>query len=396
MVLTDVDPPPPEEEYLSLEYMDWKSGGDTNFAPIATADGELDCQGFWKPGDERPDKGGTVDDATRRSARRSCEQVESVGADFGRVRVIRLEPQGYEESLRHIHRDDNNRFNPDGEGWVVRAMDRAHRQSPTAFMVLMEQGPDGLPDQRTEVHLPMHRGARFVVDTQRLWHVVCHPGRDDALRPDQQLRERPRARPPGSEHHRRRSMTGNEHEIVIIGAGPAGLTAAYMLNKRGVPSTILEADTVVGGHQPDRDRRDGLALRHRRPSLLHQGAAGRGPVVRDPRPRRLPAAAASEPHLLPRQVLRLPDLGDERAPEPRTDRGRALRRVVPLGARPAAEGHVARSRASSRPGSGGGSTATSSRRRARRSGASRARRSRPTGARSGSRTSRCSARSGRR
>ena len=33
VVLTDVDPPPPEEEHLSLEYMDWKSGGDTNFAP---------------------------------------------------------------------------------------------------------------------------------------------------------------------------------------------------------------------------------------------------------------------------------------------------------------------------------------------------------------------------
>jgi protoporphyrinogen oxidase len=34
---------------------------------------------------------------------------------------------------------------------------------------------------------------------------------------------------------------------VIIGAGPAGLTAAYMLVKRGVASTILEADSVVGG-----------------------------------------------------------------------------------------------------------------------------------------------------
>ena len=37
-------------------------------------------------------------------------------------------------------------------------------------------------------------------------------------------------------------------EVVIIGAGPAGLTAGYMLAKRGVPPTILEADEqYVGG-----------------------------------------------------------------------------------------------------------------------------------------------------
>jgi protoporphyrinogen oxidase len=36
-------------------------------------------------------------------------------------------------------------------------------------------------------------------------------------------------------------------DVVIIGAGPAGLTAAYQLTKRGATPTILEADDVVGG-----------------------------------------------------------------------------------------------------------------------------------------------------
>ncbi len=174
--LRDFEDSIPEPEWLSLEYMDWKSGGDTNFAPIATADGELDCRGFWKPGDERPDKGGMFTSNAVKSPT-IARYVESVGADFGRVRIIKLEPQDYETSLRQIHRDDNNRFNPPGEGWVVRAWLEL-TDNPDSFMVLMEQGADGLPDPSTEQRVPLHRGSRFVVDTQRLWHVVCHTGRE--------------------------------------------------------------------------------------------------------------------------------------------------------------------------------------------------------------------------
>ncbi|HRK50947.1 MAG TPA: NAD(P)/FAD-dependent oxidoreductase [Pyrinomonadaceae bacterium] len=39
----------------------------------------------------------------------------------------------------------------------------------------------------------------------------------------------------------------NNKKIVIIGAGPAGLTAAYQLCKEGVESVVLEKDDVVGG-----------------------------------------------------------------------------------------------------------------------------------------------------
>jgi protoporphyrinogen oxidase len=42
-------------------------------------------------------------------------------------------------------------------------------------------------------------------------------------------------------------VTATHPEVVIVGAGPAGLTAAYVLSRRGIRSTTLEADDVVGG-----------------------------------------------------------------------------------------------------------------------------------------------------
>ena len=160
----------PSHEWESLEYMDWKSGGDTNFAPLASADGQLDCRGFW-------DKGKTDKDAPWTSnadkAPTLRDYVTAVGANFGRVRIIKLEPQDRETAIRSIHRDDNNRFNPDDEGWVVRSWVEL-TDSPDSYMLLMDNDADGLPDRATERRVPLARGARFVVDTQRLWHVVVH------------------------------------------------------------------------------------------------------------------------------------------------------------------------------------------------------------------------------
>lgn len=172
VVLADIDFDIPSEEWLGLEYMDWKSGGDTNFAPLASADGELDCRGFWDKG--KTDKGAlwTSNAALSPTLR---AYVDGVGANFGRVRVIKLEPQSREQAIPSIHRDDNNRFNPDDEGWIVRSWIEL-TDNPDSYMLLMDNGPDGLPDPATETRVPLHRGSRFLVDTQRLWHVVVHPG----------------------------------------------------------------------------------------------------------------------------------------------------------------------------------------------------------------------------
>ncbi|MFT4229021.1 MAG: hypothetical protein QM602_01890, partial [Microbacterium sp.] len=50
----EIDP----KEWLDIEYVDWKSSGDTRFAPLASAHGEIECNGFWNSVPPRTDKDG--------------------------------------------------------------------------------------------------------------------------------------------------------------------------------------------------------------------------------------------------------------------------------------------------------------------------------------------------
>jgi hypothetical protein len=170
VVLRDHSGPPiPEREYLDLEYMDWRSGGDTNFAPLASALGDMECCGFWDHG--KPDKDG-VWTRNRAICPTLVDYVESVGARYGRVRVIRLNPYASEEAaLRQLHQDDNNRLNPDGEGWVVRSWLELTDCPDTCF-VLRERRED----PGTETRIRLHKGMQLLIDTERLYHVVWHPG----------------------------------------------------------------------------------------------------------------------------------------------------------------------------------------------------------------------------
>jgi hypothetical protein len=158
----------PDDEYLGMEYVDWKSGGDTNFAPIASAFGGMECHGFWDHG--KADKDGIWTDNAQ-VCPTLVRWTEAAGARYGRVRVIKLEPNTYEDAVRNLHLDDNNRLNPDGEGFVVRAWLQLS-DDPGSFMVLRRAKDDAA----SEVRIPLPRGAQFVVDSERMWHAVCHPG----------------------------------------------------------------------------------------------------------------------------------------------------------------------------------------------------------------------------
>ncbi len=161
-------PPVPEAEWQNVEYLDWKSGGDTNFAPIASAFGEMECRGFWDHG--KPDKDG-IWTTNAAQCPTLVRWVEQVGANFGRVRIIKLNPNTEAEALHKLHLDDNNRLNPDGEGWVVRAwLQLTH--NPGSSMILRETKDD----PTTETRIPLPRNRQVVIDSERLWHASWHPG----------------------------------------------------------------------------------------------------------------------------------------------------------------------------------------------------------------------------
>jgi hypothetical protein len=156
------------KEWEGLEYLDWKSGGDTNFAILASATGEHDPRGFWEHG--KPDKDG-VWTSNIESSPTLRKWTESVGANYGRVRIIKLEPNSEEETLANLHPDDNNRLTEEGTGWVVRAWLQL-TDNPDSFMVLREDRNN----PSTEHRIALPAGAQFVLDSERLYHAVWHQG----------------------------------------------------------------------------------------------------------------------------------------------------------------------------------------------------------------------------
>ena len=170
VVLGDYSGPEiPQTEWTSLEYLDWKSGGDTNFAPLASARGAMECHGFWDHG--KPDKYG-VWTANRTIAPSLVRYVEEIGGNYGRVRVIKLNPSDEPTALRQLHLDDNNRLNPDDTGWVVRSWLELDNTPGRSVFILREDKDD----PATEARIRLHPGTQLVIDTERLWHVVWHPG----------------------------------------------------------------------------------------------------------------------------------------------------------------------------------------------------------------------------
>jgi hypothetical protein len=171
VVLDQYDQSRDPADWLDLEYVDWMSSGETRFAPLASAYGEIECNAFFNHAPAKTDKDGVWVKANAARAPHLVARAVEPGANIGRCRVIELQPTGYVDAIRNLHLDDNNYLNPKGTGWIVRGFFNLSDDAGSALILREDR-----TDAATETRIPLPAGAQVIVDTQRLWHAVFHAG----------------------------------------------------------------------------------------------------------------------------------------------------------------------------------------------------------------------------
>ncbi len=171
VILERYDQASDPREWLDLDYVEWKSSGDTRFAPLTSAFGEIETGGFWNHTPPRADKDGVWIGSQVAKAPILARRARESGANVGRCRVIELQANEYATTIYNLHQDDNNRLNPDASGWIVRAFFNLTDDGDSCLVLREDRF-----DPTTEIRLPLPAGARVIVDTQRFWHAVWHRG----------------------------------------------------------------------------------------------------------------------------------------------------------------------------------------------------------------------------
>jgi len=156
----------PKEEWENLEYLTYDSDPDNEFAPLASSTGKVELAPFWDNG--KTDKDG-VWTSNAKKAPTIVKWVESVGANFGRLQLLKQSPSSVREARYAVHLDDNNRLNPEPDGWVVRVWLELSND-PDSYMILRQNEFN----RKTEARISMPQGRQLIVDSERLFHAVAN------------------------------------------------------------------------------------------------------------------------------------------------------------------------------------------------------------------------------
>ena len=158
----------PASEWESLTFTTYASDPFTYFAPITSATGELELKPFGQDGKCDLDGKWTPN---AEKCPTIVRWLESIGARFGKVALLRMKPNTLRECRWGLHLDNNNEGNPESNGWAVRIWLELTHDDSSRLVLRQEEF-----DQRSEVQVPLPRGAQVMVDSQRLYHGGYHQG----------------------------------------------------------------------------------------------------------------------------------------------------------------------------------------------------------------------------
>lgn len=158
----------PETEWTDLNYMTYPSDPHTYFAPLTSATGEEILRGFWDSG--KPDLDG-IWTPIAKQAPTLVNYVKALNNPYGRVQLIRQPPNSLRETRWALHCDDNNRLNPETNGWIVRIWLQL-TDDPQSYLVLREN-----PFKKnSEVRIPLPKYSQIVLDSEAIFHAGYHAG----------------------------------------------------------------------------------------------------------------------------------------------------------------------------------------------------------------------------
>jgi hypothetical protein len=156
----------PPSEWEDLTYTTYASDPTTFFAPITSANGEIELKGFWEYG--KPDLEGVFTQNAEKCPT-IVKWVESIGARFGRVQLLRMSANTMRECRWGLHLDNNNQGNPETNGWVVRVWFELTDDPSSALVVRPSEF-----DRKREVTIGLPKYQQAVVDSECLWHGGHH------------------------------------------------------------------------------------------------------------------------------------------------------------------------------------------------------------------------------
>jgi hypothetical protein len=158
----------PASEWESLEYTTYKSDPFTFFAPITSPTGKIEMIGAAEVGKEELE---CVPTPNAEKCPTIMAWLDSIGANYGRVQLLRMTPNTIREARWGLHQDNNNMKNPDTNGWIVRIWHEFTDDATSRLLVRSERF-----NKKTEYQIPLPAGQQAVVDSERLWHGGAHSG----------------------------------------------------------------------------------------------------------------------------------------------------------------------------------------------------------------------------